>query len=82
VVLFFALLISYPWVVLTIGSVCYLASLPWGWLSYRRHEQRDAAESAMQADADAPASIARQGGAPPLPPIDHEPPAERPTRLN
>src|SRR6516164_8881827 len=27
VVLFFALLISYPWVVLTIGTVCFLASL-------------------------------------------------------
>src|SRR5712675_3801193 len=42
VVLVFALLISYPWVVLTIGTVCYLASLPVGWLSYRRHERKDA----------------------------------------
>src|SRR6202040_96465 len=30
VVLFFALLISYPWPVLTIGPVLYLASLPFG----------------------------------------------------
>ena len=43
VVLFFALLISYPWIVLTIGTVCYLASLPLGFISYRRHERRDAA---------------------------------------
>ena len=43
VVLFFALLISYPWVVLTIGTVCYLASLPFGYLSYRGHERKDAA---------------------------------------
>src|SRR5262249_27040053 len=37
VVLFFALLIAYPWVVLTIGTLCYLASLPFGYLSYRQH---------------------------------------------
>ena len=30
VVLFFALLVSYPWIVLTIGTVLYLASLPVG----------------------------------------------------
>ena len=30
VVAFFALLIAYPWVVLTIGTVLYLASLPFG----------------------------------------------------
>ena len=30
VVLFFALLVSYPWVVLTIGTVLYLGSLPLG----------------------------------------------------
>ena len=43
VVLFFALLISYPWPVLTIGTVIYLASLPFGWLSYREYERKDAA---------------------------------------
>src|SRR6266404_2579026 len=46
VVLFFALLISYPWVVLTIGTVCFLASLPLGYLSYRKHERKDAAAAA------------------------------------
>ena len=34
VVLFFALLIAYPWWVLTIGTLCYLACLPLGWVSY------------------------------------------------
>src|SRR5437870_6523090 len=43
VVLFFALLISYPWWVLTIGTVAYLASLPFGWLSYRDYQRKDAA---------------------------------------
>ena len=54
VVLFFALLVSYPWIVLTIGTVLYLASLPLGWLSYRRHERKDAATaSAAPASPDA-----------------------------
>src|ERR1700752_2492300 len=35
VVLFFALLVSYPWFVLTTGTVLYLACLPLGWFSYR-----------------------------------------------
>jgi CDP-diacylglycerol--serine O-phosphatidyltransferase len=56
VVLFFALLISYPWVVLTIGTVCYLASLPFGYLSYRRHERKDAASAGAAAGAEARAS--------------------------
>ena len=42
VVLFFALLIAYPWWVLTIGTVCYLACLPLGWLSYREYQRKDA----------------------------------------
>src|SRR4051794_26831324 len=45
VVLFFALLISYPWAVLTIGTVCYLAALPLGYLSHRNY-QRQSAEAA------------------------------------
>jgi CDP-diacylglycerol---serine O-phosphatidyltransferase len=58
VVLFFALLISYPWVVLTIGTVCYLASLPFGWLSYRNHERRTAAAGASATAASAAAASA------------------------
>jgi CDP-diacylglycerol--serine O-phosphatidyltransferase len=42
VVLFFALLISYPWEVLTIGTLAYLASLPFGWLSYREYARKSA----------------------------------------
>jgi CDP-diacylglycerol--serine O-phosphatidyltransferase len=77
VVLFFALLISYPWVVLTIGTVCYLASLPLGWLSYRRYERRDAAAaSAAQSGARA------QSEAPSISPAHPEQPPDRPARLN
>src|SRR5438034_11770434 len=85
VVLFFALLISYPWVVLTIGTVCFLASLPLGYLSYRRHERKDAAAasvtpSAAQTGAHAPPP----SEVPPLSPGHSEHPADpgRPARLN
>ena len=85
VVLFFALLISYPWVVLTIGTVCFLASLPVGYLSYRKHERKDAAAASVtplpaRAGVHAPA----QSEAPSLSPGHPEHPADpsRPTRLN
>ncbi|MBN8983769.1 MAG: CDP-diacylglycerol--serine O-phosphatidyltransferase, partial [Rhizobiales bacterium] len=39
-VLFVALLIAYPWQILSVGSVVYLCSLPLGWKSYR-DQQRD-----------------------------------------
>src|SRR6516164_1080232 len=85
VVLFFALLVAYPWVVLTIGTVCFLASLPLGYLSYRNHERKDAAvasvtPSAVRAGAHAPP----QSEVPPLSPGHSEHPADpgRPTRLN
>jgi CDP-diacylglycerol---serine O-phosphatidyltransferase len=42
VVLLVALLISYPWEVLTIATLLYLASLPFGVLSYRDYVRRDA----------------------------------------
>jgi len=40
VVLSIALLVAYPWVLLTAGTLAYLACLPFGWLSYRAHERR------------------------------------------
>ena len=51
VVFFFALLISYPWVVLTVGTLAYLACLPFGWLSYREYQRKDAAAVAAAAAA-------------------------------
>ena len=74
VVLFFALLLSYPWAVLTLGTVAYLASLPFGWLSYREYERRDA-EAAAAAHA---TPAARDPDHMPRPPSDDE----RPARLN
>jgi CDP-diacylglycerol--serine O-phosphatidyltransferase len=56
IVLFFALLISYPWEVLTIGTVIYLVTLPLGWLSYREAQRKTVA-------ANAAASVATATGA-------------------
>ena len=81
VVLFFALLISYPWVVLTIGTLCYLVSLPLGWLSYRRYERKDAA-AASAAQSAAQAGARAQSEAPSISPAHPEQPPDRPARLN
>ncbi len=42
VVLAFALLISYPWEVLSVSAVIYLVCLPLGWLSDRDYVRKDA----------------------------------------
>src|SRR4051812_30108893 len=46
VVLFFALLFAYPWEVMTVGTVCYLASLPFGIVSYRTYQRKSAGQPA------------------------------------
>jgi CDP-diacylglycerol--serine O-phosphatidyltransferase len=46
VVLFIALLIGYPWHILSAGTVLYLLSLPLGWKSYRDHKRRAEAMAA------------------------------------
>ena len=56
VVLFFALLVSYPWEVLATGTLFYLACLPLGWLSHRNYLRKDAeAKAAAPAKPDAAA---------------------------
>ncbi|MEJ0076122.1 MAG: phosphatidylcholine/phosphatidylserine synthase [Alphaproteobacteria bacterium] len=51
-VLFIALLVSYPWEVLSVGTVAYLACLPLGWWLQQRHLQADAALAAVPAAGD------------------------------
>lgn len=75
VVFFIALLIGYPWHILSICSVLYLASLPLGWKSYRDHERHAAAATTATPDG---ASLAT----PTFSPAPSEPEDERPTRLN
>jgi len=74
-VLFVALLIAYPWIILTIGTLCYLASLPFGWVSYRSYEER-AREGRAEASATAASS---PNAASRIQLADDE---ERPPRLN
>jgi CDP-diacylglycerol--serine O-phosphatidyltransferase len=83
VVLFVAVLISYPWPVLTVGTLCYLAALPLGWLSYRRYEQAAAAAAASSPAAPSPAASER-ADEPATPTVlrPGETAEERPTRLN
>ncbi len=76
-VLAVALLIAYPWVLLTAGTLAYLVSLPFGWLSYRGYEQRsrdnkvEAAQTAAAPSTPAAPGIAHSA--------ENE---ERPSRLN
>jgi CDP-diacylglycerol---serine O-phosphatidyltransferase len=77
VVFFIALLISYPWHILSVGSVVYILSLPLGWRSYRDHARNLAAQTAAPADAAPP------NPASPFTPVVPEPDQDdRPVRLN
>jgi CDP-diacylglycerol---serine O-phosphatidyltransferase len=78
VVFFVALLIGYPWHILSIGSAVYLACLPWGWKTYRDHERNAAT---------APPPVASDAAVSPAPVTTFSPPSddkdgERPVRLN
>ena len=75
VIFFIALLIGYPWHIVSLGSILYLASLPFGWKSYRDHERR-AATGTVVIPLDVPPSPATPF-TPPSPDAD-----DRPPRLN
>jgi CDP-diacylglycerol--serine O-phosphatidyltransferase len=84
VVLVFALLISYPWEVLSVSVVIYIACLPLGWLSYRDHVRKDAlAAGAMASKATSAADdVRRDDEVAPDASGDITPERDRPTRLN
>src|SRR6201996_8400342 len=76
VVFLVALLIGYPWVILSTATIAYLLSLPAGWKSYRDHERRAAA---------ATASAVTPAAAAPSPPFTAAAPErddDRPVTLN
>jgi CDP-diacylglycerol---serine O-phosphatidyltransferase len=78
VVFFIALLIGYPWIILSAGSVLFLLSLPMGWKSYRDHARNAAAQAAATAEPAAPSNPP-----PPVIPATPEPVQDnRPARLN
>src|SRR6185503_1289228 len=74
VVLMIALLVSYPWHLLTVGTLVYLACLPLGWFSYQRYKQADAAAASASVAAAADDAVP-----PPQPTQSGD---ERPARLN
>ncbi len=82
-VLSIAVLMAYPWIVLTTGTLAYLACLPFGWLSYRGYEQRtrdsrvEPAPATVQTATSPTMAAAGMGQAPGTADDD-----ERPSRLN
>jgi CDP-diacylglycerol--serine O-phosphatidyltransferase len=74
VIFFIALLIGYPWHILSACTVVYLLSLPAGWKSYRNHER------AAAAPASAPVDVAN--AAPPFAQAPETEQDDRPARLN
>src|ERR1700731_5054542 len=77
VVFFIALLIGFPWHILSACTVLYLLSLPAGWKSYRDHARKAAAKGV------APAGVAPANPAHPFASTISEPPEDdRPSRLN
>ena len=77
VIFFIALLIGYPWHILSAGSVLFLLSLPAGWKSYRDQQRASAAQAAVPADA-----TASDPAAPYTPAVGEAEQDNRPARLN
>jgi CDP-diacylglycerol--serine O-phosphatidyltransferase len=79
VIFFVALLVGYPWHILSAGSVLYLLSLPLGWRSYRGHQRAAAATAAVP-----PADVTPSNpSAPPfVSPVAEPEQDDRPARLN
>ena len=77
VIFFIALLIGYPWYILSACTVIYLLSLPAGWKSYRDHQRRADAQAAVPAGVASPTPAA-----PFTPPASGPEQDDRPPRLN
>jgi CDP-diacylglycerol--serine O-phosphatidyltransferase len=77
VIFFIALLVGYPWHILSAGSALYILSLPAGWKSYRDHARKAAAAAAP------PSDVVPPGPATPFGPVISDPDQDdRPARLN
>jgi CDP-diacylglycerol--serine O-phosphatidyltransferase len=77
VIFFIALLVSYPWHIISAGSVLYLLSLPAGLKSYRDHKRNADAQAAPSTGA------APSNPPPPFASVVSEPDQDdRPARLN
>ena len=77
VIFFIALLIGYPWHILSAGSVLFLLSLPAGWKSYRDQQRASDAQAVVPAEA-----TASNPAAPYTPAVGEAEQDNRPARLN
>ena len=77
VVFFVALLVVYPWQILSVGSILYLVGLPLGWRSYQKHAARHAAAVAAAGSAPGAPPSAVASFTPTIVRPDDERPAER-----
>ena len=82
VIFFIALLIGYPWYILSVCTVLYLLSLPAGWKSYRDHERKAAAAQAVPPDDVASLSPSLAVPSPFAAPAPEPQQDNRPSRLN
>ena len=79
VVLSIALLIAYPWVLLTAGTLAYLVLLPFGYLSYRAHDRR---WRDSKPDAPAASAVTAPAAPPTMVGLGNVADDGRPSRLN
>jgi CDP-diacylglycerol--serine O-phosphatidyltransferase len=77
VIFFIALLIGYPWHILSAGSVLYLLSLPAGWKSYRDEARKPAAPAVTPPDVVTPDPAPPYSSA-----VSETDQDDRPARLN
>jgi CDP-diacylglycerol---serine O-phosphatidyltransferase len=76
VVFFVALVVVYPWQILSAGSILYILSLPLGWKSYRSQAARYA--GSLGATAAPAAGTMQPVSAPVPPPVANRPDEDRP----
>jgi CDP-diacylglycerol--serine O-phosphatidyltransferase len=74
-VLLFALLIAYPWELLSFGAIVYLICLPLGWLSYKEYVRKDVLAASASSEAATPETVDE-------PPPESSAARDRPTHLN
>src|SRR5579872_1746708 len=72
-----ALLIGYPWYMLSVCTIIYLMTLPLGWKSYRDHQRK--AEAHTTVPAAAGANLPSEPSSPYMSAADND---DRPARLN
>src|SRR5882724_11258729 len=83
VIIFVALLIGYPWHILSVGTLLFILSLPLGWKSYRDHAARHSAATAAAAAAVPETSAAPANSGPSLAPaVADKAHDDRPERLH